>query len=147
MGATDGTSGYIDQPGTSARFNGPTGLAIDNIGRLLVADSGNHVIRAVGSSGGSGDAVRTAIGRGTQSGNQDGSSAVARFNSPNDVAVDANGVIYIADTGNHRIRSVDASLTNVVTIAGSTLGFNDDQGTQAQFDTPTGVVVSANNLI
>ncbi|MFP2995146.1 cadherin domain-containing protein [Spongiivirga sp. MCCC 1A20706] len=147
VGATDGTSGYTDQPGTNARFNGPAGLAIANNGRVLVADSGNHVIRGVGSSTGSGNAVITIMGRGTQSGNQDGSSAVARFNSPNDVAVDANGVIYVADTGNHRIRSVDASLTNVVTVAGSTSGFNDDQGTQAQFDTPTGIVVDENDFI
>ncbi len=98
-------------PALAARLNFPRGVALDGNGAIYVADWYNHRIRKIDAAGtistvaGSGD---TGDWGGGFSG--DGGPAVeARLFRPRDVALDAAGAIYIADTGNHRIRKIDAA--------------------------------------
>ena len=82
----------------------PAGLALDPAtGHLLVADEGNHRIRAVDPRSG---AVSTLTGSGADGGANDGDAAAASFNRPFGVAVDAQGGILVADTYNHRVRRI-----------------------------------------
>lgn len=71
----------------------------------------------------------------------DGAAANARFNNPQGVAIDAQGAIYVADTGNHRIRRI-APDGAVTTVAGNgTAGFQNGLGAAAQFNAPRGVAI------
>lgn len=103
------TPGFDDGPGASARFSilqvispfgGPCGLAADSSGSVFVTDQGNHTIRKIGPDG----TVTTLGGTPQVSGAADGIAAAARFNYPAGIAVDAAGVLYLADTLNHTIR-------------------------------------------
>ena len=100
--AGDGTPGYADGPAARARFNGPIGIALAPDGRLVVADSYNDRIRVIETDG----TVRTLAGSG-QPGSTDGTGEDASFDTPSGVAVDPSGLIYVADTGNGVIRTVD----------------------------------------
>lgn len=133
-----GEPGYRDGPGPDARFDTPSGLALDHEGGILVADTGNHVIRRIGPDG----MVTTVAGDGT-AGLLDGPARQARFRGPTGVAVDAAGRIIVADTYNDRIRAIEPSGT-VVTIAGSGQpGWVDGPVDAAAFDTPAAVAVDA----
>jgi sugar lactone lactonase YvrE len=106
--------------GTPATFNTPLGLAYAN-GTLYVADSGNHMIRTIDMSAD----VDTLAGAGV-AGSLDAQGKNAEFNTPSGIVRDVLGNIYVADTGNHRIRKIDASFAhNVTTIVGSTAGYMD----------------------
>ncbi|HEX8179365.1 MAG TPA: NHL repeat-containing protein [Pyrinomonadaceae bacterium] len=132
------TEGYADGPATSAAFNTPSGLAIDDAGNLYVADTGNNRIRKVAPNG----AVTTIAGDGT-AGYADGAGAAARFNAPVGVAAGHDGRIYVADTYNDRIRLITPD-GQVTTLAGGDRpGYADGQGTAALFDTPCAVAVNA----
>jgi sugar lactone lactonase YvrE len=135
-------SGYADGTGTNALFNNPDGIAVDSNGNLRVADAGNELIREVTSAG----LVRTLAG--TPGANNDGVGTAARFDDPTGIAMDSEGNIYVADTGNSTIRQV-TSAGVVITLAGSpgNPGTNDGIGDTAQFNHPTGVAVDeAGNL-
>jgi hypothetical protein len=110
--AGNGERGYADGNGASAQFNAPTGIAVDGNGNLYVADSGNHCIRKISSSG----VVSTLAGMGGSGGFADGTGTAARFNYPYDVALDKSGNIFVADLNNNRIRKVTPSgvVTNFV---------------------------------
>jgi sugar lactone lactonase YvrE len=137
-----GKEGYADGPGAQAMFNTPSGIAIDAKGNLYVADTGNNAIRKVTPDG----VVSTLAGGGT-AGRADGAGKQARFNGPIGVAVDAHGVVYVADTYNDSIRRI-APDGMVTTIAGSGApGDADGTALQAQFDTPCGVVVDADGAL
>ena len=117
--------------GTSATFNTPLGLAYAN-GTLYVADSGNHMIRTIDMSA----EVDTLAGAGV-AGSLDAQGQNAEFNTPSGIVRDILGNIYVADTGNHRIRKIDASFAhNVTTIVGSTAGYMDGPVEQALFSAP-----------
>lgn len=119
--AGSGIDGYLDGPAGTARFNYPRGIDVDANGNIYVADSWNHRIRKID---GMTYEVSTYAGGGTIIGVQsvgayvDASDTSARFYVPCGLTVDANGDILICDTGNHRIRKIDAG-QNVTTIAGS----------------------------
>lgn len=100
--AGDRVAGYRDGPGGQARFNGPVGLAIDTDGRVIVADTYNDRIRLIERDG----TVRTVAGS-ERPGLADGAGTDAQFHTPCGVAVDAAGTIYVADTGNGLIRTID----------------------------------------
>jgi sugar lactone lactonase YvrE len=135
-------AGYLDGPSYAARFNSPSGLAIDAAGNLYVADTGNNAIRRMAPDG----TVTTVAGDGTP-GFQDGPSKDARFNGPIGVAVDRSGRVLVADTYNDRIRAIAPDGT-VTTVAGSgTPGASDGPGPSALFDTPSGVAVDETGTI
>ena len=96
-----GAEGFAEGVGIAARFNSPSGIAVDAAGNLYVADSGNHRIRRVTPWG----AVSTLAGRGTR-GHEDGAGNVAQFHSPHGVALDAEGNLFVADSENHRVREI-----------------------------------------
>jgi uncharacterized protein (TIGR03437 family) len=90
-------------PATSARLNHPGNVALDSIGNLYIADKANNRIRRVGLNG----TITTFAGTGTQGNSGDGGSAIlATLNSPTSVTFDSFGNLYIADTGNARLRMV-----------------------------------------
>ena len=131
--------GYAEGLGKAASFNTPSGLAMDWAGNLYVADTGNNAIRKIAPDG----KVSTLAGDGL-AGDKDGRGAGARFNGPIGVAVGDDGVVYVTDTYNDRIRRI-APNGDVTTIAGgSRAGKADGPAAQALFDLPTGLAVAAN---
>lgn len=110
-GSTDGT-------GTAARLDEPRALALDGDGTLYVADYDNHTIRKITPAG----VVTTLAGRADQPGNTDGTGTNASFRGPMGIAVDATGVIYVADTGNHAIRRITAGgVVTTLSLSGQSL--------------------------
>lgn len=109
-------AGYADGAGGNAKFYTPTGVAVDASGNVYVADLGNHKIRKVTPDGN----VSTLAG--STAGYLDGQGTSAKFNKPADVAVDANGNIYVADYSNNKIRKITSDGT-VSTLAGTTYGY------------------------
>ena len=88
-------------PATEAQLNFPAGLAVDKAGNLYIADSGNHRIRRVDTSG----IITTIAGTGEPGyGGDGGPAAEAQLASPVALAVDGGGNLYVADLGNYRIR-------------------------------------------
>ena len=140
--AGSGVAGYADGTGTSAKFNSPSGIAVDvkiaaPNGMLYVCDSGNHRIRVINSG-----VVTTLAGNGT-AGYADGTGSSAMFNSPSGVFafVYWGGRLYIADSLNHRIRTVTSAGVVTTVAGGGVAGYSDGVGTQALFNFPYGVVM------
>jgi len=138
-----GNAGSADGLGSLARFNFPSGLAVDSAGNLYIADTDNHTIRAVSPSG----QVSTLAGLAGYSGGADGTGSAARFDSPSDLAVDSAGNVYVADTDNCTIRVVVSSTGAVSTLAGvaGTSGSADGVGSAARFFHPAGIAVDSNS--
>ena len=109
---------------------------------LYVADSYNHQIRCISPTGG----VSVLSGSTRMIGFLDASLSQAMFNTPIDVAVDAMGTVFVADSGNNRIRSVTPTGT-VTTFAGSTLAFSNGVGTAATFKNPVSLVFDASGVL
>jgi sugar lactone lactonase YvrE len=132
-----GVAGAANGAGTNAQFNTPCGLAFDGASNLFVADTGNNIIREI-SPGGS---VTTFAGVATptNSGFADGPAGSAMFNSPLGLAMATNGILFVADSGNHCIRQIGGGA--VSTLAGSPQiwGATDAVGTNAQFNGPVGL--------
>ncbi|MGB4446551.1 MAG: T9SS type A sorting domain-containing protein [Cloacibacterium sp.] len=131
-------TGNTDGFGTWARFNSPTGIAIDSNNNLYVADTGNHIIRKITPAGN----VTTIAGSGV-AGNTDGTGTSAKFSAPRGIAIDNNDNLYVTDYNNHRIRKITPT-GNVTTFAGSTNGQIDGQGTAAKFSYPSGITIDGN---
>jgi uncharacterized protein (TIGR03437 family) len=90
-------------PAMQARLNHPSGTALDSAGNLYIADRDNHRVRRVSPDG----TIATVAGTGFAGSAGDGGlAALAQLNSPSSVAVDSSGNLYIADTGNARVRVV-----------------------------------------
>lgn len=132
--------GGVSTVATQARFNMPKGLATDAGGNMYVVDSGNATIRKITSSG----AVTTIAGTPGAIGSADGAGAAARFNNPSNIAVDAAGNLYVADTGNQTVRKITPA--GIVTTLAGTAGVRgnaDGAGAAAQFNQPWGVAADA----
>jgi uncharacterized protein YjiK len=142
--AGSGTYGFSGDggPATNAALSSPQGVALDAAGNLYIADAHNSRVRKVSTSG----TITTVAGNGTFGFSGDGGPATdAGLNSPVGVTVDAAGNLYIADSGNHRVRKVSTSGT-ITTVAGDgTFGFSGDGGpaTNASLNIPYGVAVDA----
>jgi sugar lactone lactonase YvrE len=132
--------GASTETAAQARFNAPKGLARDAGGNLYVVDSGNSTIRKITPAG----TVTTIAGTAGSSGSADGTGGAARFNSPSNVAVDAAGNVYVADSGNQTVRKITPA--GVVTTLAGTAGMRGDAdgvGAAARFNQPWGIAVDA----
>jgi DNA-binding beta-propeller fold protein YncE len=132
------TPGHDDASGMGARFNKPYGIAVRPDGKIVVADYGNNVIRLLEMSG----SMHTLTGN-LQPGHVDGPVETARFAAPQDVAVTADGTIFVADSDNHVIRRIGTD-GMVTTVAGNgNKGYVDhDDPMQAEFYGLEGIDVS-----
>lgn len=117
--------GAVDASGAAARFDSPSGLALDDRGDLLVADTGNATVRRVTPTG----VVSTLAGTAGQFGSVDGAGAAARFRQPLALAF-GNGRLYVADSLSHTIRAIDAA-GNVTTLIGADQVIGSTDGTFA----------------
>ncbi|KAB2347970.1 NHL repeat-containing protein [Actinomadura rudentiformis] len=138
--ATEGFHGD-DGPAHAAQLNGPRGLAYDDASHALyIADTGNHCVRKVDLATG---IITTAVGQGTVAGDgPDGAATGCQLDSPRGLA-HAEGVLYIADTGNHRIRSVlHGQATGIAGTGVAGLGAAGLPAVTAQLNAPHGVGVA-----
>ena len=143
---TTGQSGATDGTAAATLFNQPYGVTLDSVGRLFVADTGNHTIRLLGAtSATSGVVSLTVAGQAGVSGATNGAGTAARFTSPRGIAFDRAGVGYIADSGSHTIRRIAGSAASVTTLAGLafTSGTASGAATVARFNSPEGIATDA----
>ncbi len=130
---------------TEAQLNSPSGVAIDDKGNIIIADSFNNRIRIVDARTG---IISTVAGTGEQGfSGDDGLAVRAQLSGPTGLAMGADGTLFIADSGNHRIRKLDRAQQIIVTIAGSGIaGETGDGGlaVQAELNDPSGVAVDGN---
>ena len=137
--AGNGVAGFNDGPGSQAQFDGPIGLAVDKSGNIFVADAYNDSIRKITPDG----TVSTIAGTGSP-GYSDGQGTGAAFDTPCGVAVDKDGNIFVADTGNGAVRKI-TSQGQVTTIAGRTeVGA---QGGEVRLSRPVGICVTHDGFL
>ena len=131
-------AGSADGTGTAAQFFYITGMAIDVMGNIYVADALNNTIRRVTPTG----VVTTFAGQAGTTGSADGTGTAAQFNYPVGVALDLAGNVYVTDGQNNTIRKITGSRV-VTTLAGSpgNAGSADGTGTAARFYYPWGIAV------
>lgn len=133
LGGMDSGDGFSGDggPGTNARLNDPRGIATDAAGNIFIADTANNRIRKVAPNG-----VITTIAGGKQPGfaGDGGPAAEAKLRFPSDVKVDGQGNIYVADTGNLRVRKITPD-GKISTVAGNGRGgFSEDGGLASRSD-------------
>jgi sugar lactone lactonase YvrE len=130
-------TGSADGTGSAARFNAPEGIAADTAGNLYVAEPASATIRKVTPQG----AVTTLAGARGAVGYADGEGTAARFNQPSRLSTDAQGNVYLTDTGNSVVRKITPA-GSVGTVAGNgTCGSVDGHMTGAQFCNPKGIAL------
>jgi DNA-binding beta-propeller fold protein YncE len=135
-----GIAGASDGVGPAARFNNPKALAVDASGNVYVADTFNHTIRRVSSTG----AVNTLAGVAGAVGSADGTGSAAHFNLPGGIAVDGAGNLFVADAGNHTIRRVSsAGVVSTLSGLAGTAGSTD--GSAGQLILSVGTVAAGTN--
>jgi sugar lactone lactonase YvrE len=138
-------AGSIDGTGSNARFSdNEKGIAVDGGGNIYVADTLNHMIRRITPAG-----AVTRFAGSLRQGSADGSGTNASFASPCGLAIAPDGMLYVADTGNHTIRKVTPAGV-VSTLAGTagTAGSTDGPCSRALFNQPRGIALdSAGNII
>jgi len=132
-----GSPGSADGTGLLAAFSNPQGGAVDLSGNVYVADTGNHTIRMISAG-----VVSTLAGSAGLRGSLDGTGTAARFSDPTGLAVDINGIAYVADYFSSIVRKITPGGV-VSTFAGTAeeWGNVDGTGAIARFSGPTGVAV------
>jgi IPT/TIG domain/NHL repeat/GYF domain 2 len=144
LAGTAGSVGSADGTGSAARFDDPSGVAVDGSGNVYVADTWNHTVRKITPAG----VVTTLAGTAYSYGSADGTGSAARFCFPRGVAVDGSGNVYVADTNNGTIRKITPAGV-VTTLAGTALsgGSADGTGSAARFYSPSGVAVDSSGNV
>jgi len=144
LAGTAGVCDSADGTGAAASFCYPSGVAVDASGNVYVADTYNSTVRKITSAG----VVTTLAGTPGASTSADGTGAAANFNYLDDVAVDASGNVYVADTYNHTIRKITSAgvVTTFAGIAGVS-GNSDGTGAAASFYYPIGDAVDASGNV
>ncbi len=145
-----GSSGSANGTGNTARFHGPEGVAVDEHGNVFVADTFSYTIRKITPAG----VVTTIAGLPGTTGNADGKGSAARFNVPIGIAIDGQGILYVADggfdtmTGNSTIRKVmpDGTVTTLAGLAGQ-VGHADGTGAAARFFYPVGIAADKGGTV
>ena len=139
-----GVAGSADGTGTAARFNLPSGIVAVGT-TLYVCDTGNHTIRKIVSTSG---LVTTVAGTPGVPGAIDNTlPGNVLFSSPRGITSDGGTNLYVADTGNHKIRKVISASGATTTFAGSgSPGFADNTGTTASFVSPEGITFDGSSL-
>lgn len=136
-----GQAGVAASTDSPARFNYPQRVAVDAAGNVYVADSGNHTIRKISTTG----VTTTLAGVAGVPGQVDGTGVGATFRSPQGIVADTSGNLYIADTLNHSIRKLVIATGQVTVLAGtlgsSGAGYADNPGTAAKFNAPDGLAI------
>lgn len=144
IAGSPGIIGTNDGSNSLAHFYNPEGIAANADGDLYVADTTNDIIRKL-SLVGTNWVVTTIAGLAQSAGSADGTGNDARFSYPGGIALDTNGNLYVADSGNETIRKLVFSGTNwtVSTIGGvaGIAGYADGTGTNALFTFPKGICV------
>jgi sugar lactone lactonase YvrE len=122
--------------GPAAGFFRPCGVAVDGAGNVFVADTRNFTVRRISRAG----EVSTLAGQEGETGSANGPASTARFASPQGIAVDAGGNVYVTDFDAHLIRKISSSGV-VTTLAGSSMGSRDGVGPAAEFAYPSGLAI------
>jgi sugar lactone lactonase YvrE len=140
LAGSSGNRGTADGHGADARFDNPSGLAVDAAGNVYVADRFNGAIRKISPSGD----VTTFAGVAGQQGSADGNGSNARFQAPTDIAIDAAGNLYVTDSGGRTIRKITPT-RDVTTLAGSfgVSGHVDGTGSNARFSNMGGIAIDS----
>ncbi len=146
-----GNSGDIDGVGTTARFRNPTGIATDIFGVIYVADKGNHLIRKIDPNT---LQVTTIAGVVTPAGGDadNANPLFAEFSQPSDLVITPDGIIYVSDKNNHKIKRI-ATNGAVTTFVGplateaTKQGYVDGAGNTARFNYPSGLDIDASGNI
>jgi sugar lactone lactonase YvrE len=144
LAGSAGLAGSANGTGPDARFNAPSGLAVDAAGNVFVADRTNNLIRRITPAG----VVTILAGTAGISGTDDGTGGAALFNQPSGLALDSAGNLYVADTGNCTIRKITpAGLVSTLAGLPTVGGDQDGTGFGALFNQPRALAVDgAGNL-
>lgn len=131
--------GSVDGVGSNARFNYPSGLALDSDGNVIVADTYNQTIRKVTPDG----VVTTIAGQAGNPGSTDGTGTEALLNYPSSIAVDHNNNIFVVGL-NHTFRRItpEGVVTTLAGKAGSEASSQDGVGNSVRFFSPAGVALN-----
>ncbi len=138
-------AGTADDPTCATCFSSPRGMGVDGNGNVYVADRNHNVIKKITAEG----VTTTYAGNGAADFGNDPMGLLAKFNGPMDIALDAQGHLYVADETNHQIRKVDAGTNHAVTtFSGGTSGDVDNTNlADARYSRPVGIAVSADRKI
>jgi sugar lactone lactonase YvrE len=146
--------GGDEGPGNEAQLDLPSSVVVDTIGNIIISDQANYRLRLLEPNG----IIHTIAGTGVTGAEGDGGPATAaQLNGPKGqsappasrIAIDSRNRIYVADTGNHKIRLID-ELNKITTIVGTgTPGYSGDGGPalEAQLNTPSDVAVAPNGTL
>jgi sugar lactone lactonase YvrE len=139
----NGTAAYVNGVPTFASFNNPSDLTEDASGNLFIADTYNNRIREVATQTGS---ASNFSGSGAV-GSANSTAGFASFNMPQGIVIDSNGSLFVADSGNNKIRMV-TNTGNASTFAGGgtnavgvAAGYADLNGSNALFNSPKGITI------
>ncbi len=142
-----GLEGFRDGAAGQGAFRNPDEIVVAPDGSLYFTDPNNHAVRRLRPNG-TQFIAETVAGNGVP-GFIDGISSVARFNTPTGLGISPDGsLLYVADTGNNRVRRINLQTGKVTTLAGTgDFGADDGPGIVANFGQPIGIAVSASGIV
>ena len=146
--AGGGTREGEDIPAVEVALKRPLGVAVDRHGNIFIADTDNHRIRRVDATTGN---ITTVVGTGESGFSGDGGPATeAQIRAPQAIAVDPDGNLYVADSGNRRIRRVDAATQTITAFSGTgDQDFAGDGGpaADAAYDEIVGLLIDGRRFL